>query len=450
MSSFFRATSHSQPAIGWLRLVCTVLIAIWLSACSSGDSDPEGTLEQQLQGAPSPAVLLENGDSGAIIAHINGLLRQSNVATLAALVSEQGLVIVPYGHSAPAQVLVGDGLLQALEAMFSNATPQVVAYQFKSDGSVGLVLTGLNRVELASAEGALLTISSPAYLELRQIANGSWEVWLLAVDRDGQLARTMHRAPFQTVNAQRRTPPTPTSTAPPAVSSNTLLTSPGELAPLPPEDVAPAAPNEGPPAAEDVAPVTPGEESAAPAENVAPAGPGDAPPAAESAAPAAEASPSPTEDVAPVAPNAMPPTPPSDERRLVVGQVAAWLQSGDVGALANLVSEQGLIVSPYGVGLPSKGLKGAMLTRTLEMIVQGANPRVAAYDLSVPERIGVVVTGLNQVEIAPAVGDVLTITNPVYIVLDQREGVWKLWFMAVDRGGMLAEAVKSPPFEAWQ
>jgi hypothetical protein len=114
-----------------------------------------------------------------------------------------------------------------------------------------------------------------------------------------------------------------------------------------------------------------------------------------------------------------------------------------------MVGESGLIIAPYAVGAPDQGLTGEELTATLEALLQGAKTQVVAYDSSNPGRLSVVVTGLNPVEISPAVGDTLTVTGPVEVQLRENGTQWQLTILAVDQAGLLAQRMDQAPYAAW-
>lgn len=139
------------------------------------------------------------------------------------------------------------------------------------------------------------------------------------------------------------------------------------------------------------------------------------------------------------------------EDLVIIADLAALLQADDVEALASTVAESGLIIAPYALGAPDQGLTGSALSSALEAMLEGARPEVVAFERNNPGKLGVVVSGLNEVEIVPAVGDPVTIINPVEFQLRQEDGgQWQLAIIAVDTTGLLAERMGQEPYERWQ
>ncbi len=127
------------------------------------------------------------------------------------------------------------------------------------------------------------------------------------------------------------------------------------------------------------------------------------------------------------------------------------IEKADAGSLARLVRSSGLVIAPYAVGAPDQGLKGEALRQALEAMLVGTHPKVVAYNMSEQGRVDLVVTGLNAVEITPAVGDALTMTSPALVSLaDAGNGNWELWLVAVDNLGQLAQNMTTAPFRPWQ
>lgn len=134
-----------------------------------------------------------------------------------------------------------------------------------------------------------------------------------------------------------------------------------------------------------------------------------------------------------------------------IADLAALLQADDVEALASMVAESGLIIAPYALGAPDQGLTGSELSSTLEAMLEDARPEVVAFDRNNPGKLSVVVSGLNEVEIVPAVGDPVMVANPVEFQFRQEEGdKWQLAIIAVDTTGLLAERMGQEPYERWQ
>lgn len=288
-------------------------------------------------------------DLGVLIPNMTALVQTANAAFLSRYVPEEGLVIAPYGIGAPNRGLTGAAMRAALEAMFQGSEPQVVTYDGSVPGRIGLVVSGLNAVTLKPEIGDELQVTDPAYLGWRLSEDGSWQLWLMAVDRDGLLAEAIAGPPF-------------TGSGP---GPFTLLS--------------------------------------------------------------------------------------DEEARMLVGQLESLLQSGDVEALSGMVVERGLVVAPYAVGMPEEGLTGMEMSRALQAMLQGAQPQVIAYDRSGEGKLGVVVDGLNAVEITPAVGEPLTVTSPAELILWQAGAEqWQLVAVVVDDGGLLVERLESgATYEKW-
>jgi hypothetical protein len=137
--------------------------------------------------------------------------------------------------------------------------------------------------------------------------------------------------------------------------------------------------------------------------------------------------------------------------REVIAQVAKLLNKGDVNSLAAMVSAKGLAIAPYGLVIREIGLQDEVLLKTLSTLFKGAETRVIAYDLSEEGRIGLVIKGLNRTQVQPAIGDKITMTSLAYMSLKlEDDGVWRLWLIAPDSYGLLAEAMDKPPFIKWK
>jgi hypothetical protein len=145
-------------------------------------------------------------------------------------------------------------------------------------------------------------------------------------------------------------------------------------------------------------------------------------------------------------PEILPATP-----REVIAQVAKMLNKGDASGLASMVSDKGLAIGPYGLVIREIGLQDEVLLKTLSTLFKGAETRVIAYDLSEEGRIGLVIKGLNRTQVQPAIGDKITVTSLAYMSLKlEEDGVWRLWLIASDNYGLLAEAMNKPPFQRWK
>lgn len=135
----------------------------------------------------------------------------------------------------------------------------------------------------------------------------------------------------------------------------------------------------------------------------------------------------------------------------IIADLVDLLQHGDIEGLAGMVVESGLIIAPYALGAPDPGLTGSALSGALEAMLQDARPEVVAFDRNNPGKLSVVVSGLNEVEIVPAVGDPVMVTNPVEFQFRQEDGdQWQLAIIAVDTTGLLADRMGQEPYERWQ
>lgn len=122
------------------------------------------------------------------------------------------------------------------------------------------------------------------------------------------------------------------------------------------------------------------------------------------------------------------------------------IEAGDVETLEEHVQTNGLVIAPYGVGVAELGLTDRSLKTTLKALWEGAQPEVISFEAAIPHKIGMVVKGLNQVEILPAVGDPVTMTDPAYIAWKtDHEGNWRLWLVAADESRQLSNDSNTTP-----
>lgn len=137
--------------------------------------------------------------------------------------------------------------------------------------------------------------------------------------------------------------------------------------------------------------------------------------------------------------------------REVISEVAKLLNQGNAAKLAEMVSDQGLAITPYGLVTRETGLKGEVMLKTLTEFFRGAETRVIAYDLSEEGRIGMAIRGLKRTEVQPAVGDKVTMTSLAFMALKlDDQGNWRLWLIAPDSYGFLADEMYKSPFERWR
>jgi glycerophosphoryl diester phosphodiesterase len=137
--------------------------------------------------------------------------------------------------------------------------------------------------------------------------------------------------------------------------------------------------------------------------------------------------------------------------RDVIAGVAKMLNQADAPALVKMVSEHGLAIVPYGLVTRETGLKDDTLVKTVTSLVKGAEARVVAYDLSEEGRIGLVVKGLNRIQVQPVFGDKVTMTSLAFMSIKlDADGVWRLWLIAPDNYGLLAKTMYKPPFESYK
>lgn len=363
----------------WVALTTLLVTVVLLSACSAfrpatavDEDKPALTtslVAEKVAEPPEAAEAVEmaatvtkaaedyplpSEDLGVIIPSMTAIVQAADSDLLAGFVPEEGLVIAPYGIGAPNRGLSGEALHQALQVVWEGATPEILAYDGTMPGRIGLVVSGLNEVMVTPAVGDELRVTTPSYVGWRLAPDGTWHLWLIAVDRDGLLAESMDEPPFQMDSFEP--------------SGFTIVS--------------------------------------------------------------------------------------DEEVQMVVGNLETLLQRGDVEALGNMVAERGLVIAPYAVGVPKEGLSGMAMSRALQTMLQGAQPRVVAYDRRTEGKLGLVVTGLNEVEITPAIGEPLTITTPAELVLwraDTRQ--WQLLAIAVDSQRLLAERLSQGAdqsgYETW-
>ena len=149
---------------------------------------------------------------------------------------------------------------------------------------------------------------------------------------------------------------------------------------------------------------------------------------------------------APAPKRAMPSNFTGDEAREIVARLETLMQDNDISALADLVREEGLVIVPYAVGVPERGLTGEALAAALTGLLEGAQPTVVAYADGTENKLEIIIAGLNPINVTPAVGDALTISNWVAITLIRKpQDNWRIWTIAVDEDGMLFDRIDKPP-----
>lgn len=141
----------------------------------------------------------------------------------------------------------------------------------------------------------------------------------------------------------------------------------------------------------------------------------------------------------------------SPQIRAVIATFADMLRRGDPLEVSLHVPPEGLLITPYGLGAPERGLSGEPLLQTLEELLAEAEPEIVAFDLTTPGRVGLVVRGLNKVDIKPASGEPMRMTDPTFVSLVLGpEGRWGFWLLAPDTFDVLIAALDSPPFVPWK
>jgi ketosteroid isomerase-like protein len=132
-----------------------------------------------------------------VISEVAKLLNKGDAAKLAAMVSDQGLAITPYGLVTRETGLKGDGMLKTMTELFKGAETRVIAYDLSEEGRIGLAIRGLKRTEIQPAIGDRVTMTSLAFMALKLDDQGNWRLWLIAPDSYGFLAQAMYKAPFE-------------------------------------------------------------------------------------------------------------------------------------------------------------------------------------------------------------------------------------------------------------
>lgn len=132
-----------------------------------------------------------------VISKVAKLLNQGDAATLAAMVSDHGLALTPYGLVTRETGLKGDVMLKTLTELFRGAETRVIAYDLSEEGRIGLAIRGLKRTEVQPAIGDRVTMTSLAFMALKLDDEGNWRLWLIAPDSYGFLAAAMYDPPFE-------------------------------------------------------------------------------------------------------------------------------------------------------------------------------------------------------------------------------------------------------------
>lgn len=333
-------------------LFLAVLISILLVGCSEPSKSVSSRwLSQTTTSIVDQTDIGQNKDGvQSVIAILTTFMRMADVPTLASMVPERGLIVVPYGVKPTSQNgLRGESLNYELAALLKNTTPEIVAYDLSKPKHVGLVVSGLNHVRVRPPRSGTILFTDLTYVSLNQSDDEAWQITMIAPDTSGILAKAIQNPPFEMVSESKQS---------------------------------------------QILPATPRE---------------------------------------------------------VISEVAKLLNRGDAARLAKMVSDQGLAITPYGLVTRETGLKDDVMLQTMTELFKGSETRVIAFDLSEEGRIGLVIRGLKRTQVQPAIGDRVTMTSLAFMALKlDEEGIWRLWLIAPDSYGFLAEAMYKPPFERWK
>lgn len=482
------AASSGQPDQPQVEAVEASAEEIEPSVADDPTAPPQFQLSAPAPKQANPSTFTDD-EAGEIVAHVESLMRDNDVAALADLVRDDGLVIVPYAVGAPDQGLTGEALTDALSVMLDGAQPSAIAYADQTEDKLEIILAGFNPVKVTPAVGDALTISNWLAMTLIRKPQGNWQIWAIAVDEDGMLFDRIDNPRYvrlaqadfsaddlaiieiidsmqaEEIEALMKLVPeeglvlVPYGVGAPEVGltgealretlhamlEGTELYVEGYAGLLSPDltgiIVTGLNPVEVRPSVGD--PFTMSGYTLVELEKISD---GDfylTSLAVDVHGVMAEALAYPpfTDD----------PSLLSDQQaRAIIGDLEKSLQAGDVDALVKMVNYRGLIVGPYAVGLPNRGLTGEALREALEAVLDGAQPEVVSYQLSVGG-LSIVVEGLNSVQVAPAHGNPLTISSPALLGLTQDvDGSWILWSVIADHSGDLEDMLVQTPYWPWK
>ncbi|HZD58484.1 MAG TPA: hypothetical protein VE136_17250 [Anaerolineales bacterium] len=421
-------------------------------------------------------------DMGVVVPSMEALLEMGNPAALARVVSERGLVIAPYGVGTPDEGLTDKLLSKTLEDLLERSNLEMLSYHSNAMGRIDMLVKGFTPVEVTPLIGDPLAMTEQAYVSWRLEPERGWRLWLLAPDSSGLLPLAELQAPEPAFSSEelaiieiidymqaedidalmKLVPEDGLVIAPYAVGvsekgltgqalrqalrsmlSGTELIVEAHASTLDPGltgfIITGLNPVEVQPAVGDPFVVTGYtlvelEQDSEGQFRLASL-------AVDVQGLMAEALAYPPFTDNPILLR-------DEQARAIIRNLDKSLQAGDVDSLANMVNYRGLIFGPYAVGLPNRGLTDEDLTKALEAILKDADPEVVSYE----RRIGglsVVVTGLNRVEITPAVGDALLISSPALVELTQdKDESWILWAIVVDDSSLLKEGTSN--YKLWK
>jgi hypothetical protein len=130
-------------------------------------------------------------------------------------------------------------------------------------------------------------------------------------------------------------------------------------------------------------------------------------------------------------------------------QVVALIERHDVAGLLAMAPPGGLHAAPYAAGLPAEGLSPERARALLTGLVEGAQPQIAAYNLTQDDRIQVVIQGLTAGRDLPASGGAdsrVKSAERAVIGLRRVDGAWKLTDFAFDPAGLAMQHLEENGF----
>jgi len=130
-------------------------------------------------------------------------------------------------------------------------------------------------------------------------------------------------------------------------------------------------------------------------------------------------------------------------------QVVAKLQLQDAKGLLELLDPAGLLVAPYAVGAPDNRLSQADSAQVLDALCKEARLEIIGYDLTAPNRVQVVVSGLQaglEVPASGTPGNRIKTTDTVILTVINQNGAWRLSSVTMDPQDLLPKRIDAGDF----
>lgn len=186
----------SKSANLWRGLFLVIFLSTLLAACS-GPAGSAASKWYQPYAIQLSSQDLDSDQALSVIAVMSTFMRLADVPTLTSLVANEGLIIVPYGVASPTRKgLTGERLNSTISSLVRDANPEIIAYEISQPAHVGLVVKGLSRTRVRPLVGQPIEITELSYVSLDQNKNQDWQITILAVDRQGDLAKAIQNSPF--------------------------------------------------------------------------------------------------------------------------------------------------------------------------------------------------------------------------------------------------------------